>query len=57
MRQLLDLIISITFLLSMAFGIKTVHGIAKKAMQERVSKGLSSTERFTEKLTGKKFNF
>lgn len=61
MRAIIDLvtilIVNGSFILGTGYTIKKTHDVVKKATLEQISKGLSSSERLANKLTGEKLPY
>ena len=57
MSTIVNLIISIMFLFGTGYAVKEFFFGVEQAAIKRVDKGLSKSEPFAQKLTGKKLNF
>ena len=57
MNTIVNLIITIMFLLGSGYAAKELLYTVEKAAIKRIDKGLSKSEPFAQKLTGKKLDF
>ena len=57
MNTIVNLIITALFLLGSGYAAKELLFTVEKAAIKRIDKGLSKSEPFAQKLTGKKLNF
>ena len=57
MNTIVNLIITVLFLLSSGYAAKGLLFTVEEAAIKRIDKGLSKSEHFAQKLTGKKLDF